>query len=122
MEITVKPLRNVLLAAGICLFTASCGNDTQQEEPLTESQAPAVLPDTLKVKRFSKTYVITGIGVRGTNSVAIINNQILSQGEEIDPGVILKNIYPTYACIVHENKEHLLRPENIQNEMGRKKK
>ncbi len=115
-----KPLRNILLFIGISLFIASCGGDAPMEAP-SEGETPTALPDTLKVKRLSKTYVITGIGVSGSNSVAIINNQVLKPGMEIDPGVILKNIRPTYATILHGNTEYFLRPVNIQTEMDKKK-
>jgi len=117
----VKLLRNALLMAGISLVIASCGGDAPPEIVDT-GKTPLDLPDTLKVKRLSKTYVITGIGVSGSNSVAIINNQVLTPGMEIDPGVILKNVQPTYATIAHGNTDHLLRPKNIQNEMNKKKR
>ena len=123
----VKPLRNALLMAGnallmagIALFIASCGGEAKDSPG--QGRTPDALSDTLKVKQLSKTYVITGIGVSGSNSVAIINNQVFTPGMEIDPGVTLKNIHPSYATLVHGNTEHLLRPESIQNEMDKKKR
>lgn len=114
----MKTLRNALLVAAIPLFIAGCGGKAPDG---AEGAAPSALPDTLKIKRLSKTYVITGIGLRGTNKVAIINDQIVIPGMEIDPGVVLKDVQPTYAIILHGNTKHLLRPENIQNELDEKK-
>jgi len=116
----VKSLKNVLLFAGISLLVASCGDNTPKEE-LKEGKTPAALPNTLKVKRLSKTYVITGIGLSNSNKVAIINNQIVTMGMEIDPGVVLEDVQPTYAIILVENTKHLLRPEGIQSELDKKK-
>jgi len=118
---SVKRIRNALLLAGISLCIASCGGDASKEEPV-DGKTPATLPDTLKVRKLSKTYVITGIGLSGSNKVAIINNQVVAQGMEIDPGVILKDVQSTYATILHGNTEHQLRPGNIQNELNQKKR
>ncbi len=70
----------------------------------------------------SKTYVITGIGISDTKKVAIINGVAITSGKEIGPGVVLKDVQPTYAVIVHGNTEYLLRPENIQSELDKKKR
>jgi len=116
----VKSLRNVLFFVGISLLIASCGDDTPKEV-LKEGETPVALPDTLKVKRLSKTYVITGIGLSNSNKVAIINNQVVMPGIEIDPGVVLEDVQPTYAIILVGNTKHLLRPEGIQHELDKKK-
>ena len=116
----VKRVRNALLIAGIPLFIASCGGDASKEKA-GDGTTPATLPDTLKVRKLSKTYVITGIGLSGSNKVAIINNQVVTPGMEIGSGVVLKDVQPTYATILHGNTEYLLRPENIQNELDKKK-
>lgn len=122
-----KALQKQVLAV-ICasLFLAGCGKrpeetpqDAVQVQP--PSKTPTVLPNILKVKRDSKTYVITGIGLSGTNKVAIINNQVLKPGKEIDPGVVLKDVQPTYAIIVVGNTQHLIRPEDIQRELDKKR-
>lgn len=110
----LKRARNTLLVAAIALFMAGCGG--RASETSMDS-----LPDTLKVKQLSKTYIITGIGERGTNRVAIINDEVVTPGMELDPGVVLKDIQLTYAVILHGNTEYLLRPENIQNELDEKK-
>ena len=120
----IKPLRKALFIAGIPLFLASCGDRPQeasQEMDTIPSVAPKVLPDTLKIKRHSKTYVITGIGLSGSNKVAIINNEVVQPGMEIDPGVVLKDVQPTYAILLAGNTQHLIRPENIQAELDQKK-
>ena len=105
------------------LLVAGCGHK-KKESPVSqvgESCAPPkVLPSVIKVKRKSKTYVITGIGTRGTNAVAIINGEVLSPGMEIDPGVVLKRVCPTYAAISVDGSEYLLRPEDIQKEQDKK--
>ncbi|MCF7817973.1 MAG: general secretion pathway protein GspB [Kiritimatiellales bacterium] len=123
-----KPPRKGLLVAGIALLLASCGKAPETTKPETPpaqghkpSATPDVLPNTLTVKRLAKTYVITGIGLGGTNKVAIINNQVIKPGAEIDPGVVLKDVQPTYAIILYGNTEHLLRPEDIQRELDKKK-
>ena len=111
----LKIVKNTLLVAAISLFLAGCGG--RGSETNMDS-----LPDTLKVKQLSKTYVITGIGERGTNRVAIINDEVVTPGMALDPGVVIKDIQLTYAVILHGNTEHLLRPENIQNELDEKKR
>lgn len=122
----VKLLRNVLFFAGISLLIASCGGDTPKEAlkegetPSALPKIPSALPDTLKVKRLSKTYVITGIGLSKSNKVAIINNQVVMMGVEIDPGVVLEDVQPTYAIILEGNTKHLLRPEDLQYELDKK--
>jgi len=123
-EMNTKPLRKVLFIVGIPLLLASCG-ERQKETPgeisADPTVAPKVLPSILKIKRHSKTYVITGIGLSGSNKVAIINNQVVKPGMEIDPGVVLKDVQPTFAVILEGNTRHLLRPENIQAELDQKK-
>ncbi len=115
-----KPLKQALIIACIPLFLASCGGDASKEAP-NDGKAPTALPNTLKVKRLSKTYVITGIGLRGSNKVAIINSQVVTPGMEVDPGVVLEDVQPTYAIILVGNTKHLLRPEGIQTEMDKEK-
>ncbi len=112
-----KSLKNILLLMGIPLLIASCGG-----EPPDTGSTPATLPNILKVKRISKTYVISGIGTSGSNTVAIINDQVVTPGMELDPGVVLKDVQPTYATILFGNKEYQIRPENIQSEMDKKKR
>ncbi len=122
---TAYPIKKALAIAAIPLLLQGCGDKPKASAP-PEPQAanpaapPKVLPSTLKVKRQSKTYLITGIGMGGTNSVAIINDQVVTPGMEIDSGVVLKEIHPTYATIAIGNSEYLLRPESIQNELDRK--
>ncbi len=121
-----KPLKQALIIACIPLFLAGCGEDTTPPEAVQAAQPPSatptILPSILKVKRHSKTYVITGIGLSGSNKVAIINNQIVKPGMEVDPGVVLKDVQPTYAIIIVGDTQHLLRPEDIQRELDKKRK
>lgn len=122
--------RNITALAFIPLFLAGCGEKVQQKTssetpspaPTPSAPAPDVLPDSLKVERLAKTYVITGIGLSGNTKVAIINNQVLKPGMEIDPGVVLKDVQSTYATILIGNTEHRIRPESIQNELDNKKR
>ncbi len=79
------------------------------------------LPNTLKVDRKSKTYVITGIGLSDSKKVAIINDVAVTVGDEIDPSVLLKDVQETYVVILIGATEYRLRPENIQNELNEKK-
>ncbi len=57
----------------------------------------------LKNKFHFKNYIISGIGIGmdmgKTNSAAIINNQVVTPGEEIDPGVVLEEIHPSFATL-----------------------
>ena len=119
------PIKKVLITLGIALLLAGCG-DTPPDEPQASERKPSaipkLLPDTLKVKRSSKTYVITGIGLGGSNKVAIINNKVIKRGMEIDPGVVLKDVQSTYATIRFGNTDYLIRPENIQSELDKKKR
>jgi len=117
----IKLLKNTLFAAGISLLLFGCGDNAGQKAP-TDGSTPAKVSNTLKVKRLSKTYVITGIGLSGANKVAIINNEQVTPGMEIDPGVVLKDVKLTYAVIQYGNTEYLLRPESIQDELDKKKK
>ncbi|MCK4564072.1 MAG: hypothetical protein KAU94_05315 [Verrucomicrobia bacterium] len=117
----IKTLRNALLIAGIPLLIVGCGGEAP-DAGATPDSLPNTLPDTLKVKRLSKTYVITGIGLSDTKKVAIINGVAITSRKEIDPGVVLKDVQPTYAVILHGNTEHLLRPENIQTKLDKEKR
>ena len=110
----LKILRNALLIAVVPLFIAGCGDKVAEINMNT-------LPNILKVKQSSKTYIITGIGLKGTNKVAIINGQVVTPGMELDPGVVLKDVQSTYAVIVHGNTEHRIRPEGIQSELDQKR-
>ncbi len=114
----LKTLKNALLLAAIPLLIAGC----EDKAPPKEEGIPQTIPSTLKVKRMSKTYVITGFGLSNTKTVAIINGEAITAGEEIDDGVLLKDVYPTYAVILIGNTEHLLRPEYIQSELDKKKR
>ena len=111
----MKTMKNALLIAVIPLLIAGCGGD-----PDTGTTTNS-LPNTFKIKQLSKTYTITGLGLKGTNKVAIINDQMVTPGTELDPGVMLKDVQPTYAVILHGGVEHLLRPEDIQRNLDKKK-
>ena len=122
VQMNAKPLKLTLIFACISLFLASCG-DTQKEAAGADIQpavAPEVLPDTLKIKSHKQPYVITGIGVSGSNKVAIINNKVLQPGMDVAPGVVLEDVQSTYAIIVVGNTQHLLRPGDIQRELDKK--
>ncbi len=119
MEMNIKPLRTALFILLIPLFLGGCSGKKEDVEKIP-SGTPSVLPNTLEIKRLSKTYVITGIGLSGSNKVAIINNQVVIPGEEIGQGVLLQDVHPTYATILFENSEYQLRPETIQNELDQK--
>jgi hypothetical protein len=109
-----------ILPVAAALLLCSCADDSGQKMP-EDGTIPAIVNNTLKIRKAKKTYVITGIGSSGTNKVAIINNEILTPGKEIDPGVVLLDIQPTYAVIGHGNSKYLLRPEDIQAELDKKK-
>ncbi len=122
VQMNTKPLKLTLIFACVALFLASCG-EPQKEATGTKIQpsvAPEVLPDTLKIKSHKQTYVITGIGVSGSNKVAIINNQVLQPGMDVAPGVVLEDVQSTYAIILVGDTQHLLRPGNIQRELDKK--
>ena len=110
----LKTVRKNLIISIIPLLLSGCGG--QDGEGSMDR-----LPSTLKVDRKSKTYVITGIGLSDTKKVAIINDVAVTAGEEIDEGVLLKDVQATYVVVLIGTTEHLLRPENIQNELNEKK-
>lgn len=118
-----KWIKSALMLACVAGLLSGCGDSTQKakitEDPPTDE--PKVLPDTLKVSDQKKTYVITGIGLSGTNKVAIINNQVIQPGMEIDDGVRLQDVHSTYAVIVVGQTKHLLRPGDIQRELDQQK-
>ena len=122
VQMNTKSLKSILIFACASLFLASCG-EPQEEAARPEIQpsgTPRVLPDTLKIKSHKKPYVITGIGVSGSNKVAIINNQVLQPGMDVAPGVVLEDVQSTYAIIVAGNAKHLIRPGDIQRELDKK--
>ena len=112
-------LNKTLLIMAIPLFLSGCGGN--KEVIIEAGTVPKSLPSTLKIKRQSAAYVITGIGLSGSNKVAIINNEVVVPGAEISEGVILKDINPTYVTLLSGNTEYHLRPESIQNELDAKK-
>lgn len=113
-------ISKIFLILGATLLLAGCGQKGEQEQSLEPGEVPAVLSDTLQVKRSSKTYVINGIGISGSNTVAIINNEVVVPGAELDPGVELESIHPTYASILIDGRKHMIRPESIQKELDKK--
>ena len=127
VPLSQKHLKQVLFLACLVLLVSGCSRDEPQPETPAKTAAPPpagdpdVLPDTLKIKRGETTYVITGIGLKAETKVAIINNKVVKPGEEIDTGVVLEDVQPTYAIIRVGNTKHLLRPEDIQREMDGKK-
>ena len=129
IQMTAKPLKLMLYMTCISLLLPGCSKETSEPEPKapgttrvqSSSTTPDVLPDRLEIKRQEKTYVISGIGLKGDTKVAIINNKVAKPGEEIDTGVVLEDVQPTYAIIRVGNTRHLLRPEDIQRELDRKK-
>jgi hypothetical protein len=123
VKMNAKPLKQALVIACVSVLLASCGDtpkETQEETEIQLPGAPKVLPDTLEIKQRKKTYVITGIGLSGSNKVAIINNQVLKPGEEVDPGVVLDDVHSTYAIILVGDTKHLLRPGDLQRELDKK--
>lgn len=121
----INPLQNMLPIAILSLFLSGCGGDAQdvlatQNKKSRSAVSTETLPSMLKVKRAEKTYVVTGLAKSGTRKIAIINGKNILSGEEIDPGVLLKDVQPTYAIILVGGTEHLIRPEAIQKKMDRK--
>ena len=133
MKTAINNRKPVLKAAMTVCALAVLAGCTDEEAAAPEKETvvvskqkstattPEVLPSILKVNRQEKTYVITGIGLKGSNKVAIINNTVLKPGEEIDDGVVLEDIQPTLAIIRVGNTRHLLRPQDIQRELDKKK-
>ncbi len=106
-----KQLSYSIIAALIAL---SCGCTEQ-----TMNGIPNVLPDTLQVKRLQKTYVITGLAESNNKQVAIINGLVVTEGMELDPGVVVQDIEMTYATIFDGEKEHMIRPDDVQRELNK---
>jgi hypothetical protein len=125
VKIQLKVGHTALFAACITLLISGCGGEEPQaalpaEPEGAPANTPEVLPATLEIKNHEKTYVINGIGMSGTNTMAIINNDVVRPGMELASGAFVRDIQPTYAIIVVNGKQHLLRPEDIQREMDRK--
>ena len=112
-------LKKAWLITIIPLLLSGCGE--QNPVSIEPGTVPKILPTTLKIKKKSAAYVITGIGISGSNKVAIINNEVVVPGEEVGKGVVLKDINPTYVTLLSGNTEYHLRPESIQNELDKKK-
>jgi hypothetical protein len=123
MKMNPKLLKILGILSLGALLLAGCGKKKEAPEKPAATDAegvPITLPDTLTVKRNSKTYVITGIGLSKDKKVAIINNEVVERGNEIDPGVILADVQPTYAVIQIGNTTHLIRPEAIQQQLNKR--
>jgi len=121
VQMNAKSLRQILVMACVSVLLAGCGDSSREAETGTNSSgAPKELPNMLKIKRHKKTYVINGIGLSGSNKVAIINNQVLQPGMDVAPGVVLEDVQSTYAIIVAGNTKHLIRPGDIQRELDKK--
>lgn len=87
-----------------------------------QSVIPEFLPNMIRAKRDSKTYTINGIGIRGDLIVAIINDEVVKAGERLGDGVFVKEVRPTYAVVVVENREHYIRPSDIQRQLDQTRK
>lgn len=110
----LKTAKKNVLVALVPLLLSGCGGNNG-------NGSMDRLPNTLKVDRKSKTYVITGIGLSDTKKVAIINDVAITVGNEIDTGVLLKDVQATYVVVLVGATEYRLRPENIQNVLDEKK-
>ena len=121
--------KKVICLLGVSLFLTSCGESKKETTTSTEPEKkveappPKQLPDTLEVQqedspqnaRITKIYLITGIGTKGSNTIAIINDKIVTPGMKIDALATLDDIHPTYATIRVNGTKHLIRPKEIQN-------
>ncbi|VGO21458.1 hypothetical protein [Pontiella sulfatireligans] len=114
--------------AATLMMLSGCGKDPvrpaapppspQPIQTLNGAAVPKKLPSVLKISRKAQTYSITGIGTRGTNRIAIINNEVVRPGAVLSGGAVVKRIEPTFASILADGTEHLIRPENIQSEIN----
>jgi hypothetical protein len=59
--------------------------------------------------------------MRGSNKVAIINDEVVIPGMKIGKGMILKDLQPTYAIILVGDTEYYLRPASIQTALDQQK-
>jgi hypothetical protein len=110
-----------LFLAIIPLVLFGCGKDSTDDSKKVTSKSfseNGYIPNTLHVTRFEGTYAITGIIKRGKHLTAIINKKIVSSGTELDPGVVLTKITPTYVVISFGNSEYLIRPTEIQKKIN----
>lgn len=120
------------LLSAVFITTAGCTEKDAQEKTTAVIDQPAIkqaivphdpknppkkLPDVFKVAKSTKNYLISGIGYSAKNKVAIINKHVFREGEEIDPGVYVQNIYPTYVSIMSNSQQIQIRPEAIQSKM-----
>jgi len=106
-------IKKTALVALIPLLLSGCGGNDG-------NGSMDHLPNTLKVDRKSKTYIITGIGLSDTKKVALINDVAITVGDEIDTGVLLKDVQATYVVVLVGATEYRLRPESIQKELDKK--
>jgi hypothetical protein len=114
-------LKNLWIIVAIPLFLTGC-DEKPETIVIIPGETPKTLPATVTIKRDSEAYVITGIGLSGSNKVAIINDEVVVPGVEVGEGMVLKDIHPTYVTLVMGNTEYHLRPKSIQNELDEKKK
>jgi len=68
------------------------------------------IPNTLTVTRFSGTYTITGIATKKGFLVAIINGKMVREGAELDPGVVLSEVHPSYVVITFGSSRYIIKP------------
>ena len=113
-------IKRVLIGVAL-LALFGCGDDSKEvtEKVSSNSFSPnGKIPNTLTVTRFEGKYKITGILKKGSRFIAIINGKMVTAGTELDPGVVLIKIDPTYATISFGNAEFLIRPTEIQNSLN----
>jgi hypothetical protein len=113
-------LKKVLVGVAL-LALFGCGDDSKDSglKVSSNSFSPnGKIPNTLTVTRFDGKYKITGILKKGNRLIAIINEKMVTAGTELDPGVVLISIQPTYAIISFGNAKFLIRPTEIQNKLN----
>ena len=65
--------KNYWITLILTLFLAGCG-EKADSIVIAPGEVPKILPTSVTIKRGKAAYVITGIGLSGTNKVAIINS------------------------------------------------
>jgi len=70
---------------------------------------PATKPST--AEEFAQRFTLNGVGKRSDQSIAIINGNVVSAGDELDQGVVVEKITDAHVDLSFEGKRYRLYPQ-----------